>query len=97
MMLKVAQEGQLFGGRVPSQLHGPVWPCDASFVARIHADETFDLSITAELLHEAFGYEPSTLPYGARRNVSPLAWPQDPGAPLRVLSHACCVDWHTVQ
>ena len=78
MMLKVAREGQLFGGRVPDELHGPVWPCDASFVARIHADETFDLSITGELLHETFGYEPCTLPFGARRNVSvpPLSAPR---------------------
>ena len=69
MMLKLAQEGDLFGGRVPEQLHGPHWPFDASFVARIHGDETHDLHITASLIHEAFGYDPSTLPYGARANV----------------------------
>ena len=69
MMLKLAQEGDLFAGRVPEQLHGPHWPFDASFVARIHGDETHDLHITADLIHQAFGYHPDTLPYGARANV----------------------------
>ena len=72
MMLKLAREGALFAGRVPEQLHGPVWPFDASFVARIHGDETHDLRVTADLIHQAFGYRPDTLPYGARANVRML-------------------------
>ena len=88
MMLKLAQEGDLFAGRVPEQLHGPHWPFDASFVARIHGDETHDLRVTADLVHEAFGYHPDTLPYGARANVRVFAFMRFPVWRVRAASPA---------
>lgn len=69
IMLKLACEGSLFGGRVPEALMGPPWAFNAGDVAYIHSDETHDLSFTAMRLHEKFGLDIDTIPYGCRRNV----------------------------
>lgn len=68
-MLKLAQEGGLFAGRVPEALQGPPWAFHAGDVAAIHSDESHDLHITALKIQEKFGLQANTLPYGARRNV----------------------------
>lgn len=69
IMLKLAREGSLFGGRVPEALVGPPWAFNAGDVAYIHSDETHDLSFTALRLHQKFGLDIDTIPYGCRRNV----------------------------
>lgn len=40
IMLKMALEGGLFGGRVPDALMGPPWAFHAGDVAAIHSDES---------------------------------------------------------
>jgi hexokinase len=69
IMLKLAREGSLFGGRVPEALIGPPWAFNAGDVAFIHSDETHDLSFTAARLSQKFGLDIDTIPYGCRRNV----------------------------
>ena len=51
-------------------LIGPPWAFNAGDVAYIHSDETHDLSFTALRLHQKFGLDIDTIPYGCRRNVS---------------------------
>jgi hypothetical protein len=55
-------------------LIGPPWAFHAGDVAYIHSDETHDLSFTAMRLHEKFGLDIDTIPYGCRRNVSRQRW-----------------------
>ena len=55
-------------------LMGPPWAFHAGDVAYIHSDETHDLSFTAMRLHEKFGLDIDTIPYGCRRNVSRHSW-----------------------
>lgn len=69
IMLKMAVEGGLFGGRVPEALMGPPWAFHAGDVAAIHSDESHNLEATALMINEKFGLDINTLPYGCRRNV----------------------------
>ncbi len=89
IMLKLAQEGGLFGGRVPEVLLGPPWAFHAGDVAAIHSDESHDLHITALKIQEKFGLEPHTLPYGARRNVKYIC--KMVRSPRRLCTVPCCM------
>lgn len=62
-------------------LVGPPWAFNAGDVAYIHSDETHDLSFTALRLHQKFGLDIDTIPYGCRRNVRAFEPASCNGAP----------------
>ena len=92
-MLKLAQEGGLFAGRVPEALQGPPWAFHAGDVAAIHSDESHDLHITALKIHEKFELEIHTLPYGARRNVKYICKLVRTARVLRYCRRCCVRRW----